>query len=67
MTSPGTELLEAVTGGLVLIPASTALQINYVGRKRAIVCLGEQQDEAGNTVQLDFEKLEVKFHWPKAP
>lgn len=66
MTSPGTELLEAVTGGLVLIPASTALQINYVGRKRAIVCLGEQ-DEAGNTVQLDFEKLEVKFHWPKAP
>lgn len=40
MTSSGSELLKAVSGGLVLIPASTALQINYIGRKSSIVCFG---------------------------
>lgn len=43
ITSPGTELSGSIIGSLILIPALTVLQANYLDRKGYIICFGKQQ------------------------
>jgi len=43
MTSPGTKLSETVIGGLLLIPALTALPIHDIDGRRSVFLSGETE------------------------